>query len=460
MSKKAKANPEDRVGAGKVIIWTSSTVSRTITVLVMGYLMVYCTDTLMLEPATVSLILVFSKLVDGVTDAFAGFIVDRTKTKWGTARPYEVFIVGLWLATWLMFSVPTSLSTLAKYIWVFAMYVLATAICTTFLTANATPYMIRAFKGKQIVKLTSYGSIPAMLAAIIFNVAFPIAMGHIATSPAGWSRLVGMIAVPLAAYGLLRMIFVKEQYETETSAVAAEKLQVKDILEVVKNNSFIFILCIIMLVYSVIANMGVMVYYFKYIVQNTDLMGMMSLVTIITIPLPFVFPKLISKLSVAKLMMAGFLLSALGYLVNFFAGSNFVGLMIGYLFTGAGTVPVSMLMPLAIIECADFNEWKGIRRMEGTLSSLNGLAQKIGNAAGAGVLGILLEISGYTGDIATTSQASIIMIRMLYSLIPMIAYIIVAVMLYFYKLDKLMPQIKKENQERRALEETVSDNQA
>ncbi len=458
MGKKAKRNQEDRIGAGKLVVWTSSTVSRTITVLVMGYLMVYCTDTLMLAPAAVSMILVLSKIVDGVTDAFAGFIVDRTKTRWGTARPYEVFNVGLWLATWLIFSVPESFSTIAKYIWVFAMYVLANAICTTFLTANATPYMVRSFKGNQIVKLTSYGSIPAMIAAIVFNVAFPIAMGHVATSPAGWSRLVGMIAVPLAAFGLLRMFFVKEKYETETTAVASEKLQVKDILKVVKNNSFIFILCLITLVYSVIANMGVMVYYFKYIVQNTDLMGMMSLVTIITIPLPFVFPKLISKFSVAKLMMAGFLLSAAGYLINFFAGANFAGRMIVYLFTGAGTVPVSMLMPLAIIECADFNEWKGIRRMEGTLSSINGLATKIGNAAGAGILGVLLQISGYTGDLATTSQGSITMIRMLYSLIPMVAYVLVAVMLYFYKLDKLMPQIKKENQERRALEEAASDN--
>ncbi|MDO4622297.1 MAG: MFS transporter [Eubacteriales bacterium] len=444
-----KTMQEDRIGVGKLLIWQSSVMSRTVTVLIMGYLMVYCTDFLKVPAAGVSLILVLSKLVDGITDAFAGFIVDKTKTRWGVARPYEIFIVGLWITTWLMFSCPAEWSTSLKYVWIFTMYVLANAVCTTFLNANGTPYLVRAFKERQIIKLTSFGSIPTMIVAIIFNLAFPIAMGRIATSPAGWSRLVAFIAVPMTAVGLLRMLFVKEKYETEVKSASGEELQVKDIFKVIKNNKYIVILSITTLVYSIIANMGVMVYYFKYIVNNTDLMGVLSLVTVLCIPLPFVFPKLIQKFSVVKLMMAGMLISALGYLINFAAGTSFPLLMVGNFFVGAGNVPVSMLMPLAIIECADYNEWKGIHRMEGTMSSFNGLATKVGNAAGVGLLGVLLQFSGFTGDIATTPESSITMIRMLYSFIPMAAFILVAVMLVFYKLDKSMPQIKEDNQHRR-----------
>ena len=67
--------------------------------------------------AAVSLILVLSKVLDGVTDLFAGFIVDKTKTRWGKARPYEVFVVGLMFCTFA-FPCPESFSTIAKCIWI------------------------------------------------------------------------------------------------------------------------------------------------------------------------------------------------------------------------------------------------------------------------------------------------------------------------------------------------------
>lgn len=112
----------------------------------------------------------------------------RTKiTKWGKTRPYEVFIAAIWLATWLLFSCPEGFGMTAKLIWIFVIYVLANSICYTFLNANKTPYLVRAFKSGQIVKQTSYGSIITMLAAVIFNMTFPVLMGSLATSGAGWS---------------------------------------------------------------------------------------------------------------------------------------------------------------------------------------------------------------------------------------------------------------------------------
>lgn len=447
--KKVKKNKDDKVGFGMLMLWQSRAISVSIVVLVMGFLMIYCTDTMKIPAALVSAILVGSKILDGVTDMFAGFIVDKTKTKWGKARPYEVFIVGLWLCTWLMFTCPESLSTAVKCVWIFITYALANSICYTFLNANQTPYVVRAFKDKQIVKLTSYGSVITMLAAVIFNIAFPGLMGAIATSPAGWSRLIGMFALPLAAIGLLRMIFVPEKYDVDVTSENQEELKVKDILTVVKTNKYILLLVLMSFIFNFVCNMGVNVYYFTYIVGNVGLMGVTAVAQIIALPLAFIFPKLISKFSTVKLMFVGFMVSALGYLVNFFAGANIPLLMVGAIFTGAGTIPASMLIALPILECADYNEWKGIHRMEGTMSSFTGLGAKIGAALGAGALGIILTAVGYVGGAETISGTSMIVIRLLYSLVPMVLYILTALSLKAYKLDKLMPQIKAENAARR-----------
>lgn len=448
--KDVKKNKDDKIGFGGLMLWQSRAVSHSVVVLMLGYLMIYATDTLKIPAAAVSLILLASKVFDGVTDMVAGFIVDRTETKWGKARPYEIFIVGLWICTWLLFSCPESLSTTMKCVWIFIMYTLAQSVCYTFLNANETPYKVRAYNEKQVVKLTSYGSVVTMLAAVAFNVTFPTLMGKIATSASGWSRLILMFAVPMAAIGILRMLFVKEKYDVDVTTRYGEKLKVKDILTVVKIDKYILLIALMSLIFNFVCNMGVNVYYFTYVVGNVGLMGATYIAQIVAIPLAFVFPKLISRFSTVKLMFVGFLVSALGYLINFFAGSNMVLLMVGAVFTGAGTIPVSMLISLVIIECADFNEWKGIPRMEGTMSSINNFGGKVGAALGTGALGVLLSLAGYTGSAENMSDSVVTMIRMLYSLVPMVLYVLTAFSLKLYTLDKIMSQIKADNEARRA----------
>lgn len=446
---------EDRVGFGTVMLWQSHTASMTIVALLYGFLMIYCTDTLKVNAALVAGLLMASKAVDGVTDAFAGFIVDRTKTRWGKARPYEVFIVGLWLCTWLLFSTPVEWSQTVKTVWIFVMYCLANAVCTTFLNVDNTVYLVRAFHEKQIVRLTSYGAVVPMLTGLVFNIAFPGLMARIATSPAGWSRLVGMFAVPFAAIGLLRMFVFPEKYDVDAQAGQTEQVKPKDIVTCIRTNRYILIIAFMMLVFNFVCNMGVGVYYYRYIVGNVGLMGVTAAAQVAVIPMAFLFPRLIDKSSTTRLMMIGFLISAAGYLLNFFAGSNIVLLLIAAILTGGGTVPASMLAALIIIECADYNEWNHHPRMEGTMGSITGLASKIGSAVGTGILGVLLSASGFTGDAATTSQSSMIMIRMLFSLVPMALYILTSLTLRQYKLAEQLPQIREEIRARRAARNTA-----
>jgi Na+/melibiose symporter-like transporter len=83
------------------------------------------------------------------------------------------------------------------------------------------------------------------------------------------------------------------------------------------------------------------------------------------------------------------------------------------------------------------------------MGAVNNFSGKIGNALGAGLLGILLGAAGYEGTLKAQSNSALFMIRCLYSLIPMIAYIFMFIIMRLYKLDKLLPQIEKENEERR-----------
>lgn len=377
----------------------------------------------------------------------AGFIVDRTHTKWGKGRPYEWCIVGMWLCTWLMFSASPEWSGVIKGAWIFCMYCLVNAVFYTMLNANGNVYMVRAFKTQdEYVALNTYGGIIPMLTAFAFNIAFPVAMAKIATSPAGWSRLVAVIAVPLAAFGMLRFLTIKETHEVEAVS-ATEKISLKDVGMILRHNRYIYILAIATLVMNFVTNMGINTYYFTYIVGNVGLMGALSVVQIVIIPLMFVFPPIIRKFSKQKLIMAGVLTTCVGLFINFIAGSNMTLLMIGALLQNAGAVPISMLASLLIVDCAEYNEWKGMRRMEGTLGSVNGFASKVGGSLGTAFVGIMIGLAGYDASAAVMPDSAILMIRLLYSLIPLALYVVVFIAMGFYKVEKDMPQILKDNEE-------------
>lgn len=260
----------EKVGLGKLLLWNSSSCSVALSTLMLGYVTFYCTDVLQLAPALVGTLFMVSKIFDSFTDIVAGFIVDRTQTRWGKGRPYEIFMLFLWLSTWLLFSCPTSFATAAKCIWIFCMSVI------------------------------------------------------------------------------------------------------------------------------------------------------------------------------------GILVGCIGYLATFFAGGNMVFFIVAALFVSAGAVPLNMMFNMFIADVADYNEWKGLKRMEGTMGSLTGLAGKIGSAFGGFLMGVLMSASGYVGGADVQVDSAIMMIRVLASVVPLVLMLVVAAILRFYTVDKQMPQIKQDLEARAA----------
>ena len=453
MGKTKVKNPDNRVGLGKLLLWQSSSVSVSISVLTLGFVSLYCTDALHLEPAIVGMMFMLSKIVDSVTDLLAGFIIDRTETKWGKGRPYEIFMVFLWLATWLLFSCPTSFAPVAKYIWIFFMYIFMNAICTTFLNGNNVVYMVRAFKTReQQTKVVAYGNFFTMTAGFIFNIAFPIAMTKIAVDAAGWSRLIGMMAVPLTLLGVVRMLTIKEQYNNEADN-KKEKLKVKDVALLFKNNASAVKLAIVLILINMVTGLGVGTYYWKYVVGNTALMSVASVVTVIGLPIAFILPSLRRKVGMRKMCIGGFCVQMIGYIVFGLAGSNLPLVLVATLLSTIGGVPFSMMLNMFIVDCADYNEMNHAPRMEGTMGSVFGLSKKLGNAFGAFVGGLLLSAVHYSDTLpmGIDNPAAIMMIRIMCSVIPLLFYVIVVCIMKKYRLDEELKdwrqaqQTQKEN---------------
>ena len=454
-TKAKKANDDHKVGLGKLLRWQSSGISVTVaTLLIQSYITYFCTDALYLEPAIVAFVLAGSKVFDSVTDVVAGFIIDRTNTRWGKGRPYEIFMVLLWLATWLLFACPSGWANVAKYVWVFVMYIFVNAVCCTFLNGNNVVYMVRAFKTReQQTKIVAYGNFFSMAAGFAFNIAFPIAMTKIATDASGWARLVAMMAVPLTLIGLIRVLTIREEYNNENdNNQDREKLHIKDCLTLFAHNKNAILLIAALLFVNLASGLGVGTYYFKYVIGNTALISVASVATILGLPIAFLLPMMRNKLGMRKMSIMGFLVQMFGLIIYGLAGSNLILVLIAVVLTSIGTVPFTMMLNMFIVDCADYNEMIGRPRMEGTMGSVFGLAKKVGNAFGTVVCGVLLSAVNYSATLpmGIENDAAVIMIRLLSSLIPFLILLCAVIALKNYHLDEELKEWRNAQKEEAA----------
>lgn len=443
-----KEKNESKLGLGKFIAWCCRDMSKSVQVVMMGFLTIYCTNALGMDAALVGVILMATKIFDGFTDLIAGYIVDNTNTKWGKGRPYEICIIGLWVATWLCFFVPESATLTVKCIWIVICYTVAQSICLTFLNANGTVYMVRAFANeKHFATLNSIGGLLCTAGVLVFNIIFPMFEAKIINSAPGWSRLVLCVAIPFAIIGFMRFLFVKETVDVDVALDT--KVSFRDIIQILKTNRYIYPVAGITLIAAIWGGMNIGNYYYLYVVGNVALSGVMSVFGFLAIVTMALYPVLMKKLSIKQLIILGCAFAIPGGIITFFAKKNLVMLAIGSVLLGISTLPINYMSSLMIIDCALYNEYKGNKRMEGTLNSIVGFANKIGGALASFLVGILLSVAGFDGTLEVQLDSAIMMIRSLNGLAPIVFAAIIVLILSAYTLDKRKPEIEKTVKERR-----------
>jgi len=451
MSKERKIkNPDDRLPIGRFFAWRMRDWSLSASYMIInGYLTIYCTDVIHMPPLLVGTLLMVSKVLDAIGEVFAGFIVDNTNTKLGKGRPWELCLIGLWLSQIALFSIPANASLVVKSIWLFITYALTQSVFQTMLAACQTPYMVRAFKNKTVMtKLQSYGGIIGTFLAITVSVSFPRAMKAIATSPAGWTKLICIYGIPLMLIGLLRFFFVKEDVHVENDD-PQEKVTVKDAVTLITTNKYIWILMGITLMLQAIQGLGSATYYFTYIVGDVALYGSLQMITIIILPLMVLFPILSKKMTLSHLIGFGALLGVAGWMLNFFAGSNMTLLRLAFILSGLSSLAPSYLTGIMIVDLATYSSYIGFPRMEGTIGAFNSFGTNVGSAIGSMIMGLLLHIAGYSGAAPVMTPAALNMIRASYSIVPaLMSFVMFLLAMAFSKLEKQIPAMEAEMRER------------
>ena len=449
---KAPKLKENRLPLWKLLAWKSSDItSAAVFLIVNTYLTMFCTDFLGMDAAVVGTILLVSNIIDFITDLIASYVIDNTNTKWGKGRPYELGIIGVTVCTALMFFTPNSWSMGLKIAWIFFMYTFTFGVFNTFRGGAMQVYCIRAFKKNRVVmgKLGSYGGLITTLGSMVVSLTFPKAMAQLATSAEGWRPLVLIYLVPLTLIALLRFIFIKEDASVDAGAIS-DKVTLKTLWKMIKTNKYAWMYAGILFAFNTIQSLGGLSYYFKYVVGDVSLTGIISIFGTLLLPVMFVFPVLLKKFSAPQLVAGAGCLAVVGYVINFFAGASIPMLLGAALLTSLVMLPVSYLGGLMLMDLSTYNEYNGLPRLDASTSAIfGGIGTQLGQGVGGFLMGLILSASGYVsaaGDAVVAQPDSAIMaIRCSYSFVPailMVAMIVCALLMS--KLVKKMPEIEAE----------------
>lgn len=380
----------------------------------------YCTDMLGMGATLVGTLLLASKIFDGVTDLFVDFIIDATHTKWGKARPYEIFIVFVWGLIVLLFSAP-EMSTTGKAIFVFVLYTLINSVCATFLNGGDAVYLARSIRSeKNRVSVMSFNGGIIMLFSIVISMLLPQLIAGMGSTKAGWTTMALIFAIPCAIIGMFRFIFVKEVVDdnqpSDQQKEEVQKIPLKQSLKCVFSN--------------------------KYIMGNIGLATLVSIGSMLTPVIMLIFPVLSRKFGTVPILRAGAVLGVVGYGIRILGGTNLVTLTLGSVIGGVAILPVTMMISIYLIDTMDYGEWKTGTRVEGMLASVNSFASKLGSGIASGMVGLIMGLAGYDGSLATQSASALTSIQVLFNYVPMVLMVVLLILGIAYKLDKALPQIK------------------
>lgn len=415
---------------------------------VASFIMIYCTNTLGVSAAVIGTVMMFSKVLDGITDVIMGRIIDATHSKMGKARFwYFVSSFPVAIFTFLLFNIPANFNENTKYIYFFIIYTLMGAV---FYTMNNIAYAsltaLCTKNPKDRVQMGSYRFIFATLAALFMS---SVTMGLVEKfggGQQGW-RMVSFIYSILCLVLLLIPFFavkeIPEEELREEDITEEQKDKIgffKEILFLFKNKHFLLILGLYLVVtLSTGITSGMGVYFATYQLEDVSLLGTISLTS--TLPVLLLLPcipQFASKIGMRNAGIVGHAIGLAGGILIIFGGfnSSFTLILVGIMLKTAGTAPQLGIQNALIAEADEYSYLKFGHRMTGTIYSCASVGLKVGTGIGTALCGILLDFGGFVGTATTQTATAVSTINWSYLIGQAMVPALSLILFFFLKVEK------------------------
>jgi GPH family glycoside/pentoside/hexuronide:cation symporter len=439
----------------------------------------FYTDTVGLSAVAVGTMFLVLRLADAVFDPAIGALSDRTRTRWGSFRPWVLWTaVPFGVIFWLVYVTP-NVGAQGKLVYAYLTYTLVMMLYS----ANNTPYAalmgVMTGDASERSSLASYRFVGALFGQFVIQ-ALPlplVAKLGGGDSARGW-------AMTMAIFGgliiVLNLITFSSTRERVTAPPGERHPLSADLKDVFTCRPWIVMFVLTLLVFTMLVVRGSSSNYFfaYYLDQNQvkEFLGMVGLAglgggaptgwraaldglgllvkpdnsnaaavglslfmvlgSLVQIAGIIVSKPLADRFGKKAVFIAGVSVTTVATLGVFLVGPTSIGLLFGLgILWAVGWGPTVPLLWVMIADAADFSEWKTSRRATGFMYAGILFALKAGLSLGGALSAWVIDAYGYVPNVQQSERA-LLGIRLGASIYPGIALLLVLVCLVIYPIGK------------------------
>jgi glycoside/pentoside/hexuronide:cation symporter, GPH family len=416
------------------------------------FLLYFYTDIYGISAAAVGTIFLISRTWDVFADGAVGIVSDRTKTRWGSFRPYILwFAVPFSIMGVLTFTTPDFGNT-GKIVYALVTYSLMMMLYSLVMIPYNSLVGVMTPSLKERNSVSSLKFVFAFTGGIIVQACTLRFVDYFGKGDRQHGYMITMAIFSAITMILLMNAFIhtKERVKPINQINSAVKTDLKDLFS---NPPWIAIVISNLLVSVHFAiKSGTLLYYFKYYLNNESLAAAFMVTgTVASVIGAFLIPHVLKwidkKHAFLLLMVSAGIFSALAY---FPRPDDIAAIFIIY---ALGSLCLSAVFPIfwaMWADIADYSEWKNGRRATGLVFSASGMGGKFGWSIGSAFLGWILTAIGFHANIVQSPDTLKGMV-LLFTIVPAVATVLAGLPMFWYTLtDSKMKDITRELEERKS----------
>ncbi|NQE79742.1 MFS transporter [Pantoea ananatis] len=418
-----------------------------ITCLITNFLTFFYTDVFGLTPALVGTLFMVLRVFDAVSDPVMGVIADRTHSRWGRFRPWQLWVaVPLGLIGALTFTVP-AVSMDMKIVWAFATYLLLSVSYTAINVPYCALINTMTTRHTEVLACQSWRFVLCGVAGFLVSVGLPwlVAVLGKGNAALGYQSGVGILCALAVVMFLCCFFWVRERVPLDSLG----KFTLREHLVGLRKNDQLLLMLVMSFLLINVFNIrgGGYMYFITYVLQGSTAFTSLffTMVTLASIVGSVIVNPLSRRIDTVRLYYwTNLVLAALAVMMWFLpVGPSWQILWLVVILSNGIILGFTLPLHFALMAFADdYGEWKNGVRSSGMNFAFNLFFIKLAWASSAVIISLLFVIVAYKPGIGNQTAASLHGITATETLLPALFHLLLAFTIRACKLtNPMMAQI-------------------
>ncbi len=436
---------------GKKIGWGIGDVGLNIFFKAIAILLLpFYTEILGLDPILAGVVFFVASLFDGVADCIVGAIVDRTRTRFGSYRPYLIFASPVLTLCFVAAFIPIQGDQTVLFIYaLLSQMTLRTAYGLVSIPYSALSSRISDDSNERS-QLAGIRLAFAMLGGVIVTYLMPTLVNSLQAEfsvesivPYMLSALIaGLVAMPFFWICFISTTEPKHLKDTNPEGfyIGAIVEDLVAMLKIVQNNGPLLRVFACMIVSSFAFKMTEksLVYYVYYYLDSPGLVAkILPIVFFINMVFCPIWAWVAQKTSKRDAWLIANIVSAIGYTAFYFSESRdpvVATALLGLIFMGNSAYLV--LIWAMIPDTVEYNEYKTGQRHDGKIFGITIFSKRLALGLNGLLLGFFMAAIGFESGTQSQTPETIEGIKVIMTIVPLFGVILSAALIWGYRLDQ------------------------